>query len=87
MAHNIPATILGILAGTAVSMAGGGLLGAYVVSGATPAYAEAPARIRPDPVVADRNAWPDADPFGPISGTDQGSDQDWGVRASGSSSE
>jgi hypothetical protein len=83
MAHNIPATILGILAGTAVSMAGGGLLGAYVVSGAAPAYAEAPPRLRPAPVAVGKDAWFAPDPFGPIDGTDQ----DWGVRASGSSSE
>lgn len=78
---NTPATILGILAGTAVSMSAGALLGAYVVSGAAPAYAEAPPRIRAEAVTADADTWPALDALGPVQGYAAG------VRASGSSSE
>ena len=95
MAQNIPATILGFLAGTGVSIAGGALLGTYVVTGIAPAYADpAPPRIRAERTMADEDTWPAPDYMAAISqpgdadmaGSDQGaSAQDWGVRASGSS--
>ena len=84
MPHTIAATILGILAGTAVSMTGGTLLGAYVVTGVAPVYAAAPPlRVHPEPALVDPDTWPALDALGPI----QGHDQAFGVRASGSSSE
>ena len=86
MARNIPATILGVMAGAAVSMASGGLLGVYVVTGAAPAYAAEPPRIRPDPPLVDEDTWPAADALGPVQGYGRDTpDQVSGVRASGSS--
>ena len=85
MPHTIPATILGILAGTAVSMTGGTLLGAYVVTGVAPVYAAAPLRIRPEPALVDPDTWPALDALGPVQRA--ADDQAFGVRASGSSSE
>ena len=100
MAHNIPATILGIMAGAGVSIASGALLGSYVVTGVTPAYAEpSPPRIRAERVAADEDTWPAPDYMTAVSRPGDASldtadldaaesgalDQDWGVRAWGSS--
>ena len=89
MARNIPAAILGMMAGAGVSIASGALLGSYVVTGITPAYAESsPPRIRAATPVADEDTWPAPDYMAAVSqrgDTVQDPDQDWGVRASGSS--
>jgi hypothetical protein len=93
VAQNIPATILGFLAGTGVSIAGGALLGSYVVTGIAPAYADpAPPRIRAERLVADEDTWPAPDTMAAVSGANRpdrdDADQAWdqpGVRASGSS--
>ncbi len=85
MARNFPATILGMVAGAGVSIASGALLGSYVVSGVTPAYAEAaPPRIRAEPVTADEDTWPAPDYMAAVS-QPVDPDQDAGVLASGSS--
>lgn len=60
MPRNIPAMILGSMAGVAVSMSSGFLLASYVVAGIAPAYVAPPRLAKADrevPAFIDDN-WP-----------------------------
>lgn len=75
MPRNIPATILGIMAGAAVSMSSGFLLATYVVGGITPAYAAPPRIAASDfdrPTAPPDSPWPPIDYAGPLPGSETG---------------
>ena len=66
MPHNVPATILGIVAGAAVSISSGFLLATYVVSGVVPAYAGPPRITDAGTPAQSVETWPPIDVAGPL---------------------